>query len=121
MTIDNNLSLYNSYDLFQKKQDNNQQSSGQNQSAKLANNALAHFQVDDVQIKSINGDKMEEAMSGLRNITMSLKEILNRNLQSSNKSEYTPSEIKSELLKSDDVSKLHNFDMLSSKVNSLLA
>ncbi|MEY4504798.1 MAG: hypothetical protein RL154_1094, partial [Pseudomonadota bacterium] len=118
MNIDSSLAIYNPYEIKSKKQNSASKIEFQTEN-RLANNALAHFRVDEVQIQSLNGDKMEEAMSGLRNITMSLKEILNRNLKASNENistQYDPNSIKTELSKSTNITSLHNYDRLSSKV-----
>ena len=89
----------------------------QDKEVKLPNNALAHLSVDNLSLERLNGDKMEEAMSGLRSITQSLKEILNRNLKASN--EDIPH--KNEHNKNQQISKIYNYDNLASKSAALLA
>lgn len=90
---------------------------------KSANSALAHLSRAGGAMKQLNGDKMESAMADMRNITNSLKDMLNKNLKAINEPSsmsYSSDEIKSKLSNPAFVNS-HNFDYLASKAEALLA
>jgi hypothetical protein len=90
---------------------------------KSANTALAHLSKVGGAMKQLSGDKMESAMADMRNITNSLKDMLNKNLTAINEptnAVYSNDEMKSKLSSQDFVNS-HNFDYLASKADALLA
>jgi|GEM_PF-7069374 len=91
---------------------------------KSANSALAHLSKVGGAMQKMSGDKMESAMADLRNITNSLKDMLNNNLTAINEpatgATYSADEMKS-VLSSNNFTSSHNFDYLASKADALLA
>lgn len=91
---------------------------------KSANSALAHLSRANGAMKGLSrGDKMESAMADLRNITNSLKDILNKNLTAINEPSsisYSSEEMRSRLNNTSFVVS-HDFDYLASKAGALLA
>lgn len=89
---------------------------------KAINESVMGIELAGSSMQKISGDKMESAMADLRNITNSLKEMLNKSFSSvENKSAtYTDSEIKERLTNSAFASS-HNYDYLADKAAALLA
>lgn len=89
---------------------------------KAINETMLGIELANSSIQKISGDKMEEAMNDLRNITASLKEMLSKSFAATNenKDEYSVDGLKAKL-QGTNPSNLHDFDYLATKAASLLA
>lgn len=89
---------------------------------KALNETMLGIGLAESSIRQVNGDKMEEAVRGLRDITTTLKNILARNFAKTNENseQYGVDVVKSKLYGTNP-SNLHDFDYLSTKAASLLA
>lgn len=89
---------------------------------KAINQTMLGLELAGNSIQKINGDKMEEAVKDLRNITTSLKEMLSKSFAASNENrgEYTVEALKVKL-QGTNPTNLHDFDYLSTKAATLLA
>lgn len=89
---------------------------------KAINETMMSIELAGNSMQKISGDKMEEAVKDLRNITASLKEMLSKSFAATNenKDEYTVDALKAKL-QGTNPSNLHDFDYLATKASSLLA
>ncbi len=89
---------------------------------KAINETMLGIGLAESSLQKISGDKMEEAVKDLRNITTSLKEMLSKSFAAKNESQndYSIEAIKSKL-SGTSASNLHDFDYLGSKAATLLA
>ncbi len=89
---------------------------------KALNETMLGIGLAESSIRQVNGDKMEEAVKGLRDITTTLKNILARNFAKTNENseQYGVDVVKSKLYGTNP-SNLHDFDYLSTKAAGLLA
>jgi uncharacterized protein YgfB (UPF0149 family) len=89
---------------------------------KALNETMLGIGLAESSIRQVNGDKMEEAVKGLRDITTTLKDILARNFAKTNENseQYGVEAVKAKLYGTNP-SNLHDFDYLSTKAASLLA
>ncbi len=89
---------------------------------KALNETMLGIGLAENSIRQVNGDKMEEAVKGLRDITTTLKNILARNFAKTNENseQYGVEAVKAKLYGTNP-SNLHDFDYLSTKAASLLA
>lgn len=89
---------------------------------KALNETMLGIGLAESSIRQVNGDKMEEAVKGLRDITTTLKNILARNFAKTNENseQYGVEAVKAKLYGTNP-SNLHDFDYLSTKAASLLA
>lgn len=89
---------------------------------KAINETMMSIELAGNSMQKISGDKMEEAVKDLRNITASLKEMLSKSFAATNenKDEYSVDALKAKL-QGTNPSNLHDFDYLATKAASLLA
>ncbi len=89
---------------------------------KAINDTMLGIGLAENSLQKISGDKMEEAVKDLRNITASLKEMLTKSFSATNesKNDYSVEAVKSKLYGT-SASNLHNFDYLGTKAATLLA
>jgi hypothetical protein len=89
---------------------------------KALNETMLGIGLAESSIRQVNGDKMEEAVKSLRDITTTLKDILARNFAKTNENseQYGVEAVKAKLYGTNP-SNLHDFDYLSTKAASLLA
>jgi len=89
---------------------------------KAINDTMLGIGLAESSLQKISGDKMEEAVKDLRNITASLKEMLTKSFSATNesKNDYSVEAVKSKLYGT-SASNLHNFDYLGTKAATLLA
>ncbi len=89
---------------------------------KALNETMLGIGLAESSLRQVNGDKMEEAVKGLRDITTTLKNILARNFAKTNENseQYGAEAVKAKLYGTNP-SNLHDFDYLSTKAASLLA
>ncbi len=89
---------------------------------KAINETMMSIELAGNSMQKISGDKMEEAVKDLRNITASLKEMLSKSFAATNenKDEYSVDALKAKL-QGTNPSNLHDFDYLATKAANLLA
>jgi len=89
---------------------------------KAINETMLGIGLAESSIQKISGDKMEEAVKDLRNITATLKDMLSKSFAATNEgqNDYSVGAIKSKL-QGTNPSNLHNFDYLGTKAATLLA
>ena len=89
---------------------------------KAINEAAVGIQLSENSLQKISGEKVEEAVRDLRNMTMNLKALLSKSLQTGNEnaSEYTVEKLTSKLAGTNPA-QFHDFDYLATKSTSLLA
>ncbi len=89
---------------------------------KAINETMLGIELANSSMQKISGDKMEEAVKDLRNITASLKDMLSKSFAATNESkeDYSVDAIKTKL-QGTNPTNLHDFDYLATKATSLLA
>ncbi len=89
---------------------------------KAINETMIGIGMAENSIQKINGEKMEESVRDLRNITATLKDMLSKSFAANNESgaDYSVEAFKTKLYGTNP-SNLHNFDYLATKATSLLA
>ena len=89
---------------------------------KAINETMFGVELASSSMQKISGDKMEEAMKDLRNITASLKDMLSKSFAKTTESgeDYSADGVKAKLYGTNPTN-LHNFDYLGSKAATLLA
>ena len=89
---------------------------------KAINETMIGIGMAENSIQKINGEKMEESVRDLRNITATLKDMLSKSFAANNESgaDYSVEALKTKLYGTNP-SNLHNFDYLATKATSLLA
>jgi hypothetical protein len=89
---------------------------------KAINETMLGIGLAENSMQKISGDKMEEAVKDLRNITTTLKEMLSKSFAATNdgQNDYSVEGLKSKLYGTNP-SNLHDFDYLGTKAATLLA
>ncbi len=89
---------------------------------KAINEAAVGIQLSENSLQKISGEKVEEAVRDLRTMTMNLKALLAKSLQTGNEnaSEYTVEKLTAKLAGTNPA-QFHDFDYLATKSTSLLA